>query len=175
MVELLYLLFSIVAPLFVLLGPKGLLTCRVISGVDNKKLPVYDVINCFVPFYNSYRIMKALNGKATFLKIFNFVAVLTMIGAIVVRFLVPTFVMAESTHQFIQVITTFWLILFLLVSYGIELYIHIDLFRMFNKKKLMILSLIPPVASALLAANVLPYFRQYRTRLDGTFSGNGSK
>lgn len=174
LVKIYYMVFSILAPMFVLFFPKGLLTVRIMEGVTNKNMSLFEKLNCFVPYYNSYKIWIAINGTAAFFKYFNIVAILTFIVALIVRFIIPLNSVDATVYQFIQVIASFWLIAFMLLTYLVEVFIHVDLFKMFDKKALMVSSILPPVASALLAPHVLPFFKKYRTNIEGTFDGDNS-
>lgn len=175
MKEIFYMIYSIIIPLFVLFGPKGVLVLNVVSGAEGRKLKPLDAVNCFIPYYNNYRLRKALYGGAPVFKLINWIAIVTALCVAVIRFVLPLTSIPDGIHQLIQVALSLWLVFFITITYVVEIYIHWDLCNTFAKKGLIITTLLPPIAASLLTPHISPYFKKYRARLDGTFNGNSTK
>lgn len=162
------LIVSIILPLFVLFGPKGMLTVRIVESLTNKSLGALNIVQCYVPYYNSKVIWKKVYGSSKFLSAFSWAAFGVIILSIVIRFAVPNFV-NERTNAYLQLFMTFLLIALIAITYIVEVVIHVKLCKTIDKRVLMLFGIIPALGNFLMLNGVAPYFKKFRETLDNTF------
>jgi len=153
--------YSIVAPLGVLLVPKMLLANRLYEGV-NGYVSMKDRIINVIPWHNSYRIKKLIEGSAPLYMTLNIYALVTLAILIPGR---TVFITGEA----IQILVTMWVLLFLFVSYILEVILMVYLCRMFDRKVIAFVSVVPFLCAALLLPHIKPYFKKYQDQIKGTF------
>lgn len=170
--SLLYVIISTIAVIYVLLWPKGWLMRVLAINALGVTEPWYKQFKYFIPVYNSYSVRKMLYGESKVYKAFTYFSAATLVLFIAVRFVFPEIGLDNQLGQLIQVIFTMWVIAWIVFIYLFEVHINVDLCMLIGLKSLIVLALVPPVCSALLAPKVAPYFKKYRARLDGTFDVN---
>jgi hypothetical protein len=163
--------YSIILPLFVLLIPKGMLTTRIyMNRYKVKNMSLLGWLECYTPFRNTYIIKKAFDGNSMWLRLINTVFPTIIFLTIIVRYMFP-----PATNQafiLIQLLFTLLMFITIIVLYLTEIYIHLDLCNLLDRRGIKWTVIFPPLCSYLLTRQVDLHFKKHRHLIDGTFDGH---
>lgn len=157
-----YVIYSILIPLIVFILPKYILTNKVQKGVEGQ-VGLSGYLMNWIPFYNTFKTKKVIEGRSPFFLFLSFYALLTTVLLIPARFVL-------FNDVTVQLAMTMWVIVFLVIAYLSEIVFLVYMCKMFDRRRAMIFVFIPFFCAALIIPHIEPYFKRYKDEIEGTFT-----
>lgn len=132
------------------------------------KITIIESILNFVPFVNSIKIEKLINGSAGFYNIVAMIELIVWPLCLTLRFLF-------QREQMINIIITFTIFILILLAYVTEVKQTFDIMTMINERtfwKVLFCFICPPVVHYVLSYRVERYFVLKTNKILQTFNGS---